>query len=144
MNLSSKKITGLETSAPFADYFELFKAASLSNYFRKVCKFKTTEKGLPYYVSSLGEISFNGTDDNVGLVSTGLFDKLDNISEVLSQKVNKQRFVDYLNLTRDPTGNIDVIKAMSNSQETQLKILNSINLFYNEMPSDKRNDIKLT
>jgi hypothetical protein len=51
VNLKTKTIKGLEGSAAFTDYFELFKAASLTNYLKKICKSKETKKGLPYYVS---------------------------------------------------------------------------------------------
>ncbi|HBB04852.1 TPA: hypothetical protein DCZ39_08465 [Patescibacteria group bacterium] len=131
------------TPRSFPDYFELFKAASLTNYIKKVCKSKETEKGLPYNMST-GDIAFDAKDGNLDVISGGLFGKLDNVSEVLSS--NKQKYIDYLNTTRDRTGNSVNIKAMvgKDQQEAELKILNAMNLFYEKMPSDRKDSIKIS
>lgn len=142
INLTSKTMPGLKGDAPFVDYFELFKAASLTNYIKSVCKSKSTDKGLPYKMST-GDIAFDGTDGDVDLISAvPLLGKLDNVSETLYD--NKKDYVAYLNTTRDPTGNSEKIKILAgNNQETELKILNSINLFYEQMPSDKKEFIRI-
>jgi hypothetical protein len=44
INLQDRNVTGLDANAAFADHFELFKAANLINFTKKVCKSKDTEK----------------------------------------------------------------------------------------------------
>lgn len=141
IDLKDKNIVRLEGSSAFKDYAELFRAVNLTNYIKKTCKSESTEKGLPYEVGYTG-IIFKGKDKDINVISTGRFGKLDNVSETLSK--NKEKYANYLNTTWDKTGNGEKIRTMANNQELELKILNSVNLFYEQMPSDRKDRIKIS
>ena len=66
IDLSNKVMTDFTPKA-FPDYFELFKAANLTNSIKYICKSKETNEGLPYKVSS-NDIAF----DHKGTGSTDI------------------------------------------------------------------------
>lgn len=101
INLSTKTIEGFSANKAFPTYFELFKAANLTNRIKYICKTKEPVDSIkPFDISTLGNIVFD--DANVlskefdtTIMTGGRFGWLKDVSPVLEE--NKQAYVDYLN-----------------------------------------------
>jgi len=65
--MDTKMIDTLNTTKKFDSYLEMFKAANLTNYIKKICKDKQAVSDKPFYLSTVGsDITF----DNAKLFST--------------------------------------------------------------------------
>ncbi len=98
INLNNKELVGF-TPSRFNSYCETFKAASLTNRIRFLCKDKNAKSDKPFYLVN-GDITF----DDAKIFSTS-FDTeilesqtLESVSPVLS--TYKQEYCDYLNSLR--------------------------------------------
>ena len=102
ININSKELIGFPKR--FESYFELFKAASLTNYIKKVCETKKAVAVDPFTVSKLGRnIKFNdanilSTKFDTEIISGGRGWALNNVSPILED--HKQDYCDYLNNSR--------------------------------------------
>lgn len=100
INLKNKSLTGL-TVFKFTSYYELFKAASLTNYIKKICKDKQANSEKPFTISIPGrDIEFDdakllSTKFDTEIVSAWRWWSLKKISPTLEE--NKQAYCDYLN-----------------------------------------------
>lgn len=99
LNLEKKTIDGLVANNEFSSYLETYKAASLTNYIKKVCKDKEAITTTPFHVSMPGgDIEFSEPSTfkfDTEIVSAGMWGSLREISPTLEN--NKQAYCDYLN-----------------------------------------------
>lgn len=164
INLKSLSIKGFTRSA-FENTTELFKAANLTNYIKKICKDKVGwEK--PFYFR-MWEISFNdkkvfSTEFDTGIISTGFLWWLKDISPTLNKY--KEEYCNFLNDTKPAFRKIEwmgliieqwfedlpddakmkeKISTLKNIDEiTKRNILIGMNEFYKKRPNaDKLIDI---
>lgn len=102
ININNKELIGFSPKG-FDSYFELFKAASLTNYIKKVCKDKTAISADPFTISKPGaDIEFDdakvfSTKFDTEIISGGRGWALSNVSPTLEKY--KQDYCDYLNNT---------------------------------------------
>ena len=100
INLDKKTIPWFSANKEFTSYYETFKAASLTNYIKKVCKEKIAVKDKPFYLSAGRDITFDNakifsTDFDTEIISGGWRGALQEVSQTL--EANKQAYCDYLN-----------------------------------------------
>lgn len=100
INLENKTLTWLTATQEFSSYLETFKAASLTNYIKKVCKDKTAVSDKPFYLSAGKDITFDNadifsTDFDTEIMTAGWGGALEKVSPTLEE--NKQAYCDYLN-----------------------------------------------
>lgn len=100
INLDKKTIPWFSANKEFTSYYETFKAASLTNYIKKVCKEKIAVKDKPFYLSAGRDITFDNakifsTDFDTEIISGGWRGALQEVSPTL--EANKQAYCDYLN-----------------------------------------------
>jgi hypothetical protein len=102
VNIDKKELVGF-TPSPFESFFELFKAASLTNRIKDLCKDKAAITPAPFYISQVGgDITFDNaeilsTDFDTEILTGGIRGELENISPVLEKY--KKEYCDYLNKT---------------------------------------------
>lgn len=99
IDIDDKRLNGFTPTA-FDSFFELFKAASLTNYIKKVCKEKVAIKEPPFYISAGGDITFDNAklfskDFDTEILSGGIRWSLEKISPTLEKY--KKDYRDYLN-----------------------------------------------
>jgi hypothetical protein len=99
IDLEDKTLTWLVTTKAFSSYQEAFKAASLTNYIKKLCKDKESTTATPFHVSVPGgDIEFADPSTfafDTEILSAGIGWSLKEISPTLED--NKQAYCDYLN-----------------------------------------------
>ncbi|MEI8092102.1 MAG: hypothetical protein WCG98_08140 [bacterium] len=96
LNMEEKAMKGF-TAAAFPDYLELFKAASLTNRIKDLCKDKDADKD-PFNISFPGgDIEFNENDKtfDTEILSAGIGGELNDISPRLED--HKDNYIAYLN-----------------------------------------------
>lgn len=99
LNLKNKELVGF-TPSGFDSYQELFKAASLTNYLKKVFKGKTSTKEKPFNISRPGQdIEFDASTWSIDkeAIDAGRNGTLGKICPTLNSEYNTQAYVDYLN-----------------------------------------------
>lgn len=84
----------------FDSYYEMFKAANLTNRIKFICKDKEAVKDKPFYLSAGGDITFNEADIfstkfDTEIMTAGWGGALETVSPILEEK--KQEYCDYLN-----------------------------------------------
>lgn len=99
INLDKKSLVGF-TPKGFTSYNEVFKAANLTNYIKKICKDKEAKSDKPFYLSPGKDITFDNanlfsTDFDTEIMTAGWWGGLTKISPILED--NKQAYCDYLN-----------------------------------------------
>ncbi|MFA6256344.1 MAG: hypothetical protein WC606_04110 [Candidatus Absconditabacterales bacterium] len=98
INLEKKSLKGF-TPSSFSSYYELFKAASLTNYIKKLCKDKEATTAEPFHISTPGgDIEFADPSlfkFDTEIVSAGMGGSLKEISPIL--ETYKKEYCTYLN-----------------------------------------------
>lgn len=96
INLDNKELVGF-TASKFGSYFELFKAANLTNSIKDICKDKTAGVD-PFNISQVGrdiEFDEDGRVTDLEIITGGLGGNLEDISPVLES--HKDKYCTYLN-----------------------------------------------
>lgn len=103
INLENKTLTGF-TPTRFDSYFELFKAANLTNTIQDICKDKISQKPEPFYIGAGGDITFDNAkllskDFDTRIITGGRGGSLKDISPKL--ETYKEKYAIYLNGLRN-------------------------------------------
>jgi len=156
INLKDKYIEGFSPSR-FSSYFELFKAANLTNRIQDICKDKLATKDEPFYIGRTGNIIFNDADTrskerDTKIVNAGFLWSLKDISPTLEK--HKEAYAVYLNNLRDrkikpreildelPAWLISQINTITAGDSTKTaEITLEMKRFYTYMPNASRNII---
>jgi len=100
INLENKELVGF-TPKQFTSYFEVFKAANLTNRIKFLCKDKQAKSEKPFYLSTPGrDITFDdeelfSTKFDTEIMTAGRWGSLKKVSPTLEK--DKQSYCDYLN-----------------------------------------------
>jgi len=97
VDVSTKSLSGFSASR-FDSYFELFKAANLTNYIKDICKDKKSANPNPFHISNTGNIEFSSPSAftlDTKILTWGRGGSLKKVSPTL--EANKQAYCDYLN-----------------------------------------------